>query len=120
MRALSCGSSHWSSSRLRQRARTAERQKVTTLSTNSTLSDLDKAKKQVSEMIRSMDPKLMCTIPEETASGIFQLAISNNTRSLCLSLSEDDLFDFIEDPSAMKQIRGRVEQLIRDLRCEAP
>ena len=93
---------------------------VTTLSTNSTLSDLDKAKKQVSEMIRSMDPELMCTILEETTSGIFQLAISNNTRTLCLSLSEDDLFDFIEDPSAMKQIRGRVEQLIRDLRCETP
>ena len=71
-------------------------------------------------MIRSMDPQIMCTILEETASGIFHLAISNNTRTLSLSLSEDDLFDFIEDPSSMKQIRGQMEQLIRDLRCEAP
>jgi hypothetical protein len=90
---------------------------VTTLNTNSTLSDLDKAKKQLSEMVTSMNPQLMCKIPEETANGIFQIAISNKTRTLSLSLSEDDLFDFIEDPSSMKQIRGQMEQLIRDLRC---
>ena len=93
---------------------------VTTLNTNSTLSDLDKAKKQLSEMVRSMNSQLMCKIPKETANGIFQIAISNKARTLCLSLSEDDLFDFIEDPSSMKQIRGQTEQLIRDLRCEAP
>jgi len=46
----------------------------------------------------------------------FQIAITNNENTLYLPLSEDDLFDFVEDPSRMKQIRGKMEQLIRDLR----
>jgi hypothetical protein len=80
------------------------------------MSDLDEAKQKLSEMIRSMNPQLVCKIPEETANGFFQIAITNNENTLYLPLSEDDLFDFVEDPSRMKQIRGKLEQLIRDLR----
>jgi hypothetical protein len=46
----------------------------------------------------------------------FQIAITNKEKTMYLPLSEDDLFDFVEDPSRMKQIRGKMEQLIRDLR----
>jgi len=63
-----------------------------------------------------MNPQLVCKIPEETANGFFQITITNNEKTLHLPLSEDDLFDFVEDPSRMKQIRGKMEQLIRDLR----
>jgi hypothetical protein len=80
------------------------------------MSDLDEAKQKVSEMVRSMNPQLVCKIPEETANGFFQITITNKEKTLCLPLSEDDLFDFVEDPSRMKQIRGQMEQLIRDLR----
>jgi len=80
------------------------------------MSDLDEAKQKLSEMVRSMNPQLVCKIPEETANGFFQITITNNEKTLHLPLSEDDLFDFIEDPSRMKQIRGKMEQLIRDLR----
>ncbi len=80
------------------------------------MSDLDDAKQRLSEMVRSMNPQLACKIPEETANGVFQIAITHNEKTLCLPLSEDDLFDFVEDPSRMKQIRGKLEQLIRDLR----
>jgi len=80
------------------------------------MSDLDEAKQKVSEMVRSMNPQLVCKIPEETANGFFQITITNKEKTLCLPLSEDDLFDFVEDPSRMKQIRGQIEQLIRDLR----
>ncbi len=80
------------------------------------MSDLDEAKQKVSEMVRSMNPELVCKIPEETANGFFQITITNNEKTLCLPLSEDDLFDFVEDPSRMKQVRGQMEQLIRDLR----
>jgi hypothetical protein len=80
------------------------------------MSDLDEAKQKVSEMVRSMNPQLVCMIPEETANGFFQITITNKEKTLCLPLSEDDLFDFVEDPSRMKQIRGKMEQLIRDLR----
>jgi hypothetical protein len=89
---------------------------VSTVNTNSALSDLDNAKQQVSKMVKSMNPELVCKLPTETTNGFFQIAISNKTKTVCLSLSEDDLFDFIEDPSRMKQIRGQTEQLIRDLR----
>ncbi len=81
------------------------------------MSDLDDAKQKLSQMVRSMSPQLACKIPEETANGIFQIAITYNEKTLCLPLSEDDLFDFVEDPSRMKQIRGKMEQLIRDLRA---
>ena len=81
------------------------------------MSDLDEAKQKLSEMVRSMNPQLVCKIPEETANGFFQIAITNREKTLCLPLSEDDLFDFVEDPSRMKQIRGKMEQLIRDLRA---
>jgi len=81
------------------------------------MSDLDDAKQKLSEMVRSMNPQLVCKIPEETANGVFQIAITDNEKTLCLPLSEDDLFDFVEDPSRMKQIRGKMEQLIRDLRA---
>lgn len=80
------------------------------------MSDLDEAKQKVSEMVRSMNPQLVCKIPEETANGLFQITITNKEKTLYLPLSEDDLFDFVEDPSRMKQIRGKMEQLIRDLR----
>jgi len=80
------------------------------------MSDLDEAKQKLSEMVRSMNPQLVCKIPEETANGFFQITITNNEKTLHLPLSEDDLFDFVEDPSRMKQIRGKMEQLIRDLR----
>ncbi len=80
------------------------------------MSDLDEAKQKVSEMVRSINPQLVCEIPEETANGFFQITITNKEKTLCLPLSEDDLFDFVEDPSRMKQIRGQMEQLIRDLR----
>ena len=80
------------------------------------MSDLDEAKQKLSEMVRSINPQLVCKIPEETANGCFQIAITNREKTLCLPLSEDDLFDFVEDPSRMKQIRGKMEQLIRDLR----
>lgn len=80
------------------------------------MSDLDEAKQKLSEMVRSMNPQLVCKIPEETANGFFQIAITSKEKTLCLPLSEDDLFDFVEDPSRMKQIRGKMEQLIRDLR----
>jgi len=80
------------------------------------MSDLDEAKQKVSEMVRSMNPQLACKIPEETTKGFFQIAITNNEKTLCLPLSEDDLFDFVEDVSRMKQIRGQMEQLMRDLR----
>ena len=80
------------------------------------MSDLDEAKQKVSEMVRSINPQLVCKIPEETANGFFQITITNKEKTLCLPLSEDDLFDFVEDPSRMKQIRGQMEQLIRDLR----
>ena len=80
------------------------------------MSDLDDAKQKVSEMVRSMNPQLVCKIPEETANGFFQITITNKEKTLYLPLSEDDLFDFVEDPSRMKQIRGQMEQLIRDLR----
>ena len=80
------------------------------------MSDLDEAKQKVSEMVRSMNPQLVCKIPEEKANGFFQITITNKEKTLCLPLSEDDLFDFVEDPSRMKQIRGQMEQLIRDLR----
>ncbi|TLY27857.1 MAG: hypothetical protein E6K63_09900 [Nitrospirae bacterium] len=81
------------------------------------MSDLDEAKQKLSEMVRSMNPQLVCKIPEETANGFFQITITNNEKTLHLPLSEDDLFDFVEDPSRMKQIRGKMEQLIRDLRA---
>ena len=81
------------------------------------MSDLDEAKQKLSEMVRSMNPQLVCKIPEETADGFFQITIANNEKTLHLPLSEDDLFDFVEDPSRMKQIRGKMEQLIRDLRA---
>lgn len=80
------------------------------------MSGLDEAKHKLSEMVRSMDPQLVCRIPEETANGFFQIAITNKEKTLCMPLSEDDLFDFVEDASRMKQIRGKMEQLIRDLR----
>ena len=80
------------------------------------MSDLDDAKQKVSEMVRSMNPQLVCKIPEETANGFFQITITNKEKTLYLPLSEDDLFDFVEDASRMKQIRGQMEQLIRDLR----
>ena len=80
------------------------------------MSDLDEAKQKLSEMVRSINPQLVCKIPEETANGFFQITITNNEKTLHLPLSEDDLFDFVEDPSRMKQIRGKMEQLIRDLR----
>jgi len=80
------------------------------------MSDLEEAKQKVSEMVRSMNPQLVCKIPEETANGFFQITITNKEKTLCFPLSEDDLFDFVEDPSRMKQIRGQMEQLIRDLR----
>ena len=81
------------------------------------MSDLDEAKQKLSEMVRSMNPQLVCKIPEETANSFFQIAITNKEKTLYLPLSEDDLFDFVEDPSRMKQIRGKMEQLIRDLRA---
>jgi hypothetical protein len=81
------------------------------------MSDLDEAKQKLSEMVRSMNPQLVCQIPEETANGFFQISITHNEKTLHLPLSEDDLFDFVEDPSRMKQIRGKMEQLIRDLRA---
>ena len=81
------------------------------------MSDLDEAKQKLSEMVRSMNPQLVCKIPEATANGFFQITITNNEKTLHLPLSEDDLFDFVEDPSRMKQIRGKMEQLIRDLRA---
>ena len=80
------------------------------------MSDLDGAKHKLSEMVRSMNPQLACKIPEETVNGFFQITITNKQKTLCLPLSEDDLFDFVEDPTRMKQIRGKMEQLIRDLR----
>jgi hypothetical protein len=80
------------------------------------MSDLDEAKQKLSETVRSMNPQVVCKIPEETANGCFQIAITNNEKTLYLALSEDDLFDFVEDPGRMKQIRGKMEQLIHDLR----
>lgn len=80
------------------------------------MSDLDEAKQKLSEMVRMMNPQLVCKIPEETEHGFFQITIMNEEKSLCFPLSEDDLFDFIEDPTRMKQICGEMEQLIRDLR----
>lgn len=89
-----------------------------TVNANSIQSDLDHAKMKLSEMVRSMNPQLVCKIPDETANGVFQITISNREKTLCLPLSEDDLFDFLEDPSRMKQIRGQAEQLIRDLKSQ--
>ena len=63
-------------------ARGAERKMVTTLSTNSTLSDLDKAKKQVTEMIKSMDPELMCTIWKKPQAASFNSPFPT-TQELC-------------------------------------
>lgn len=80
------------------------------------MSDLDEAKQKLREMVGSMNPQLACKIPEETSNGFFQITITNKKKTLCLPLSEDDLFDFVEDASRMKQIRGQMEQLIRDLR----
>lgn len=80
------------------------------------MSDLDEAKQKLSEMVGSMNPQLACKIPEESLNGFFQITITDKKKTLCLPLSEDDLFDFVEDASRMKQIRGQIEQLIRDLR----
>jgi hypothetical protein len=80
------------------------------------LSDLDEAKQKLSEMVGSMNAQLACTIPEESSNGFFQITIASKEKTLCLPLSEDDLFDFVEDTSRMKEIRGQIEQLIRDLR----
>lgn len=78
--------------------------------------DLDEAKQKLGEMAHMMNPQLVCKIPEETEHVFFQITIMNEEKSLCFPLSEDDLSDFIEDPSRRKQIRGEMEQLIRDLR----
>jgi len=48
------------------------------------MSDLDEAKQKLSEMVRSMNPQLVCKIPEETANGFFQIAITNNENTLYL------------------------------------
>lgn len=80
------------------------------------MSDLDEAKQKLSVMVGSMSPQLTCQIPEETSDGFFQITITDKKKSLCLPLSEDDLFDFVEDPGRMKEIRGQIEQLIRDLK----
>ncbi len=81
------------------------------------MSDLELAKLKLSEMVSSMNPQLVCRIPAETTNAFFQITIGNTVKSLLLPLSEDDLFDFIEDPSRTQQIRGHVEQLVRDLRA---
>ena len=80
------------------------------------MSDLDDAKHKLSVMVGSMNPQLTCKIPEETSNGFFQITITDKKKTLSLPLSEDDLFDFVEDVSRMKEIRGQIEQLIRDLK----
>jgi hypothetical protein len=80
------------------------------------MSDLDEAKQKLSEMVGSMNSQLACKIPEESSNGFFQIAIASKAKTLYLPLSEDDLFDFVEDASRMKEIRGQIEQLIRDLK----
>ncbi len=84
------------------------------------MSDLDEAKTKLREMVKAMNPELVCRIPEETADRFFQITITDKDKSLCLPLSEDDLFDFVEDPSRTKEIRGSMEQLICDLRRSVP
>jgi hypothetical protein len=81
------------------------------------MSDLDVAKMKLSEMVKAMNPEIMCKIPEETANGLFQITVTSKGKTFCLPLSEDDLFDFVEDPSRMKEIRGTIEQLLRDLKA---
>ena len=102
----------------RRQDRNCGRELVNHVNADSTLSDLDNAKVKLNEMVKSMNPRLVCKIPEETLNGFFQITISNKVKTVCLPLSEDDLFDFIEDPSHMKQIRGQAEQLIRDLKSQ--
>lgn len=84
------------------------------------MSDLDRAKKKLSAMVKAMNPELVCRIPEETLDRFFQITITDKDKTLCLPLSEDDLFDFVEDPSRTKEIRGSMEQLICDLRRSVP
>lgn len=80
------------------------------------MSSIEEAKQRLSAMVKSMNPQVACEIPEVDTDGFFQIILSTKDKKLPLPLSEDDLLDFIEDPSRMKQIRGQVEQLIRDLR----
>ena len=80
------------------------------------MSTIDEAKKQLIEMVKTMNAQVLCEVPEGTTGGLFQITLSTKDKKLPLPLSEDDLLDFLEDPGKMKEIRGQVEQLIRDLR----
>jgi len=80
------------------------------------MSAIDEAKKQLIEMVKTMNAHVLCEVPEGTTGGLFQITLLTKDKKLPLPLSEDDLLDFLEDPDKMKEIRGQVEQLIRDLK----
>ena len=77
--------------------------------------EFDDGKKKLGALVASLDPAVECVVPSRSTGGFFRVGLGKGNLKKYLSLSEDDLLDLSEDPSASARLRALLEPLIKEL-----
>ncbi|HTN42966.1 MAG TPA: hypothetical protein VMN77_04125 [Nitrospiria bacterium] len=80
------------------------------------MTELDEAKEKFIEMIKAVDPQVTVVIPTSSSNSLFLISLSKGKARKFITVSEDDLVDFVSDDLIHDEVEDRVREAISELK----
>jgi hypothetical protein len=80
------------------------------------MSELEEAKAKFIEMVKANDPQVTVVIPTSSSNSLFLISLSKGKSRKFITVSEDDLVDFVSDDLIHDEVEDRVREAISELK----
>jgi hypothetical protein len=80
------------------------------------MQELELEKQQFIELVKSIDPEVSVVIPTAPTNSLFLISLTKGKARKFITVSEDDMVDFVSDDLIRNEIEDRVRQTVSDLK----
>ena len=80
------------------------------------MDELELGKQKFLEQIKSMDSQVAVVIPSAPTNSVFLISLTKGKARKFITISEDDIVDFVSDDLIRNEVEDRVRDTIAELK----
>jgi hypothetical protein len=80
------------------------------------MDELEEGKKKFEEQVKAIDSEVSVVIPTAPTNSVFLISLTKGKARKFITVSEDDIVDFVSDDLIRSEVEDRIRETISELK----